>query len=83
MTTLTIQFEAHDKNLLVTSLAKIMTSKSFFHNLVILRRPRVANFDDIINITTTSNEAAFKDLKQVKIIRNYKLKCNLYLHFLI
>ena len=37
---------------------------------LILRRPRVANFADIIKIKTT-----FKDWKKIKRIRNYILKC--------
>ena len=48
----------------------------------ILRRPR-ANFADIINIPTTFIKRTFKDSEKVKRIRNYVLKCNLYLYFLI
>ena len=42
MTTYTIQFESHDKNLLRTSSTEIMTPKPLFQNIFILRRPGVA-----------------------------------------
>ena len=49
----------------------------------ILRKPRVANFVDIIKVATMFINPNFKDSKKVKRIRNHKLKCNLYLYFLI
>ena len=48
-----------------------------------LRKPRVANITDIIKIATMFIKTTFKDSKKVKIIRDYVLKCNLYLYFLI
>ena len=56
-----------------------MTSQPLFQNTFILRRPRVVNFADIIKIATMFIKATFKDSKKVKRIRNYALKCNLYL----
>ena len=52
-------------------------------NTFILRRPRVDNFADIIKIATMFIKTTFKGSKRVKRIRNYALKCNLYLYFLI
>ena len=60
-----------------------MTSQLYFQNNFILRRPTVANFADIIKIATMFVETTSKDPKRVKRIRNYLLKCNLYLYFLI
>ena len=48
-----------------------------------LGRLRVANFADIIKIATMFIKTTFKDSKKLKRIRNYVLKCNLYLYFLI
>ena len=45
-----IEFETHDKTLLMTSWTEIMTSKSLFQNTFILRKPCVANFTDIIKL---------------------------------
>ena len=45
------------------------------------RKPRVANFADIIKITTKFIKKTFKESNKVKQIREYVLKCNLYLHF--
>ena len=42
----------------------------------ILRRPRVANFADIIKIAIIFIRKAFKDSNKVKRNRNYALKCN-------
>ena len=39
-------------------------------------------FADIIKITATFIKKAFIDSKTVNRIRNYLLKCNLYLYFL-
>ena len=44
---------------------------------------RVANFADIIKIATMFIQKTFKDSKTVKAIRDYILKCNFYMHFLI
>ena len=54
-----------------------------FRNIFILRRPGVADFADIIKIAAMFIKKIFKDSKKVKITRNYALKCNLYLYFLI
>ena len=54
-----------------------------FQNAFDLRKPRVAIFADIIKIVTMFVKAIFKDSKKVERIRNYLLKCNLYLYFLI
>ena len=65
MTISTIQFVLHDKFLLVTLWTEIMTSKYFFQNTFILRRPKVANFADIIKIATTLIKATLKDSNKV------------------
>ena len=56
---------------------------TFVSKTFILRRPRVADFADIIKITTMFIKTIFENSKKVKIIRNYVLKYNLYLYFLI
>ena len=43
----------------------------------------VATFADTIKIITMFIKKIFKDTRKVKRIRNYALKCNLYLYFLI
>ena len=58
-----------------------MTSQTLFQNTVILRRPGVAIFADIIKIITRFIKKISK--AQVKRIRTYASKCNLYLYFLI
>ena len=83
MTTFTIGFESPDKILLVALWTKIVTSQSLYQNALILRRPAVANFADIIKIPTMFIKKTFKRLKKVKRIRNYVFKCNLYLYFLV
>ena len=60
-----------------------MTSKPFFLNTFILRRPRVIIFAGIIKIVTMFIKTAFKGSRKVKRIRDYVSKCNLYLYFLI
>ena len=50
---------------------------TFFHNTLILRRPRVANFADTMKVATMFIKTTFKDSKKVKIVGNYVLKCNL------
>ena len=47
-----------------------------------LRRPRLANFADIVKIATMFTKTTFKDSKKLKRIKNYVLKRNLYLYFL-
>ena len=54
-----------------------------FQVTFILRRSRVANFADIINISTIFIETTFKNSSKVKRIRNNALKCNFFLYFLI
>ena len=49
----------------------------------ILRKLRLANFPDIIKIATIFFRTTFKDSNKVKRNRNYALKCNLFLYFLI
>ena len=75
--------ESHDKILLVMSSTEIMTPWPLFQNIVILRRPGVAIFADIIKIITRSIKQIFKDSGKAKRTRNCVLKCNLYLYFLI
>ena len=60
-----------------------MLPQSLFQATISLRRPRVANFADNIKIATIFMETTFEDSNKVKRNRNYALKCNLYLHFLI
>ena len=55
--------------------------KKILKNTFILRKARVANFADIIKITTKFIKKTFKESNKVKQIRGYVLKCNLYLHF--
>ena len=69
--------------MLVTSWTEIMTSYPPFQNILILRRPRVASFADIIKIITIFFKTIFKDSKKVKRIWNYVPKSSLYLYFLI
>ena len=65
------------------SWTEIVTSELLFQNTVILRRPGVAIFANIIKIVTIFIKTIFKDSRKVKRIRKYVLKCNLYLYFLI
>ena len=83
MNTSTMQFESRDKILLVTSSTEIMTSKTLLQNTVILRRLGVVIFADIVKITTRFIKHIFKDSRKAKRIRNYVLKCNLYLYFVM
>ena len=46
-------------------------------------RLRVSNFADIVKIASTVIKKTLKDSEKLKSIRDYVLKCNLYLHFLI
>ena len=45
-----------------------MTSLPLFQNIVILKRPRVAIFDDIIKIVNIFIKTIFKESKEVKRI---------------
>ena len=65
MTTSTIYFESRNKTVLVTSWKEIMTPYSLFQNTFILRRPRVANFVDYIEIAIMFVKRTFKDSKKV------------------
>ena len=56
---------------------------TFFKNIFILRRPRVAIFVDNIKLLTMFIKTIFKDSKKFKRIINYVSKCNLYLYSLI
>ena len=64
MTTSTILFESCEKNLLVTSHTEVMTSSPLFQNIFISRRPRVANFADIIKNSTMFTETTSEDSKK-------------------
>ena len=55
----------------------------FFQNTLILRRPGVTIFADIIKIVTIFIKTITQDSKKVKRIINYVLKSNLYLYFLM
>ena len=56
---------------------------TFISKCIFLGKPRVANFFDMIKIATMFIRKTFRDSKIVERIRNYVLKCNLYLYFLI
>ena len=56
---------------------------TLFKNTVILRRPGVAIFADIIKIITRFIKKIFKVSGKVKRIRNYVSKWDLCLYFLI
>ena len=63
--------------------AEVMTSQLLFQNTFLLRRPGVANFADIIKVSTIFIKPTFKDSLKVKGIGNYALKRNLYLYLSI
>ena len=83
MTTSKKSFESIHKILLAMPWIEIMTSQPLFQNTFISRKPRVANFSDIIKLASLFINTTCKDSKKVKRIRNYVLKDNLYLYFLI
>ena len=56
---------------------------NFVSNTVVLRRPGVAIFAHIIKIINRFIEQIYKDSRKAKTTKNYVLKCNLYLYFLI
>ena len=58
-------------------------SPPFLQKPVILRRPGLAIFADIIKIVTMFIKTILKDSRKVKRISNYVSKWNLYLYFLI
>ena len=58
----------------MTSWTEFVTSQPLFQN-----RPKVANFVGIIKIATTFIKKDLKGSEEVKRIRNYVLKRNLYL----
>ena len=55
----------------------------FFQNRLILRRPGVAIFADIIKIVTMFIKTVIKDSRKVKRIKNDVSKPSLYLYFLM
>ena len=59
-----------------------MTLQTLYENAFVLGRPTAANFAGIIKIPTIIKKI-FKDPKKFKRIRNYMLKCNVYLYFLV
>ena len=61
MTTFIIQFESRDKILFVTSWAEIMTLQPLFQNALILKRPGVVIFADIIKIVIMFIKTITKD----------------------
>ena len=61
---------------------RIYDVTNFIWNAFVLGRPIAANFADIIKIPTIIKKI-FKDPKKFKRIRNYMLKCNVYLYFLV
>ena len=62
---------------------RIYDVATFISKNVVLRRPGVAIFADIIKIVTMFIKTIFKNSRKVKRIRNYVSNCNLYLYFLI
>ena len=53
-----------------------MTLQPLFQNNFILRKPRVANFADIIKIAIMFTKKAFKDSKKVKKLKLcVKMQC--------
>ena len=56
---------------------------TFFQNTLILRRPGVAIFADIIKIVTIFIKTIIQDSRKVKRIINYASKSKSYLYFLM
>ena len=54
------------KLLLVMSRTKIMVSQPFDQNTLVLGRPKVSNFAEIIIIATTFIKTTFKEPKKLK-----------------
>ena len=55
----------------------------FFINTLVLRRPGVAIFADVIKIVTMFIKTIIQDLRKFKRIINYVSKSNLFLYFLM
>ena len=66
MTAFTVWFESRDKVFLVVSWTEIMTWHSSYQNAFILRRPSLANFADIIKISTMFIKKPLKTEKKLK-----------------
>ena len=64
-------------------MTEIITSQPSFQNVFNSGKSRVANFVPMIKIPTMFIKTIFKDLNTVKQDRNFLLKCNPYLYFLI
>ena len=56
-----------------------MTLKPLFQNTIILKRPTVAMFVDIIKIVTMFISTIFKDSKKGKRIRDYQNQNAVYI----
>ena len=56
---------------------------TFFQNTLILRRPVVAIFADIIKIVIMFIKKIIQDSRKVKIVINYVSKSSLYQYFLM
>ena len=72
ITTYVTWFDSPEKVLSVTSWTEIKMSQPLFQNTFILRRPRVVNVPDIIQIVTmitkaTSEDSKFKTIKELCI----------------
>ena len=67
----------------MASSAEIMTSCPLSQNVFILGRPGEAIFADIIQIITKFIKQILKDSRKAKRIRNFLLKCSLYLYSLV
>ena len=55
--------------------------KTFFQNTVILKRPGVANFADIIKVAIILVKITLKNSIKVKRVTDYTLKYNFYLYY--
>ena len=82
LTTSTIKFKSCDK-LVGDVMNRNYDVVTFFQNTFILRRPGLAKFADIIKVATMLIKTTYQNSNKVKRIRNYVLKRNLCLYFLI
>ena len=73
MTIFAIWFESHDKIPLVALWTEIMTLQPLHQNAFILRRTKVANFADMINIPTMFIK---KPLKTQKKFKKLEIMCS-------
>ena len=80
--TSTIQSESRDK-FFCDVMDRSYDVPAFISKYLFERRPRAANFADIIEIAIMFIKPTIQDSKKVQRIRNYVLKHNLYLYFLI